>query len=243
MRLSDRAWVGAEVLMRWRRRDGELVRPDLFITAAEDAGMIRQVTRRVLQLAEPALHAIASRDEHFFLSVNIAAQDLYDDGLCEQLETILEKTHSRASRLRVEITERAFLDVERAEHQLACIRALGVDVAIDDFGTGHWGLSELIRLKVDVVKIDKSFIDTIGSEAVTSQVAQHIVEMAHDLSLQITAEGVEKEAQAEILAAWGVQNAQGWLFSKALPFDALLAGLETERSGLFESSQDVANAR
>ena len=242
VRLSDRVWVGAEVLLRWRRRDGELVRPDLFIPAAEDAGMIRQVTSRVLQLAEPVLHAIASRDEAFFLSVNIAADDLYDDGISDQLSGLLASTHSQASQLRVEITERAFLDIGRAKHQLECIRALGIPVAIDDFGTGHAGLSELIGLKVDALKIDKTFIDTIGSEAATSEVAAHIVEIAHALSLQITAEGVEEEAQAEILADWGVQCAQGWLFSKALPIDVFLAHMDREQSGKREIREVAANA-
>lgn len=229
VRLSDRAWVGAEVLLRWRRPNGELVRPDLFIGAAEDAGMIRQVTSRVLELVAPALHAIALRDEEFFLSLNMAAQDLYDDGMAGQLTELLAQTQSRASHVRIEITERALLDVKRAENQLASIRALGIHISIDDFGTGYSGLSDLISLKVDSLKIDKTFIDTIGGEAATSQVAAHIVEMAHALSLQITAEGVEQPQQADILSNWGVQYAQGWLFSKALPIDVFLLLLEKRR--------------
>lgn len=225
VRLSDREWVGAEVLLRWRRQDGRMVRPDLFIGAAEDAGMIRQITSHVLELAAPALRALAGRDDGFFLSVNLATDDLYDEGISEQLGGLLARTRSRASQLRVEITERAFLDVKRAERQLERIRALGIHVSIDDFGTGYSSLGELISLKVDALKIDKAFVGTIGGEAVTSQVAAHIVEMAHALSLQITAEGVEEPHQADILHDWGVQYGQGWLFSRSLPLDAFLSSL------------------
>jgi sensor c-di-GMP phosphodiesterase-like protein len=225
VRLSDRRWVGAEVLMRWRRPDGRMIRPDLFIAAAEDAGMIRLVTGRVLELAKPALRALAGRGDGLFLSVNLASDDLHDDTMPECLAGLLRDAGADASLLHVEITERAFVDVARARRQLDRIRALGIQVSIDDFGTGYSSLSELVGLEVDALKIDKAFVDTIGSDAVTSQVAAHIVEMAHSLSIAMIAEGIEHSHQADTLAAWRVQYGQGWLFSRSVAVEAFLAAL------------------
>ena len=236
VRLSDRAWVGAEVLLRWRRQDGRMVRPDLFIGAAEDAGMIRQVTARVLELVGPVLQVLAKRDDGFFLSVNLAADDLYHDGIADQLATLLARTGADAALLHVEITERALLDAKRADLQLERIRALGLHVSIDDFGTGYSSLSGLLGLKVDALKIDKAFVDTIGGDAVTSHVAAHVVEMAHALSLEMVAEGIEKVEQADTLASWRVQYGQGWLFSKSLPVDEFLSRLHGTKEAVGKDS-------
>lgn len=225
VRLSDRAWVGAEVLLRWRRQDGRLVRPDLFIAAAEESGLIRQVTARVLELTAPVLRGIAGREDGFFLSVNLAADDLHHEAIAGQLAALLASTGASGPQLHVEITERALLDETLSQPQLEAIRALGVAISIDDFGTGYSSLSGLVGLRVDALKIDKAFVDTIGSEAVTSHVASHIVEMAHALSLQMIAEGVESPRQADTLAQWRVQYGQGWLFSASLPVGAFLSRL------------------
>ncbi len=122
----------------------------------------------------------------------------------------------------MEITERAFVDEGLSGPQLEAIRALGIEIAIDDFGTGYSSLSGLVGLKVDALKIDKAFVDTICSDAVTSHVAAHIVEMAHALSLRMIAEGIETRHQADTLDGWRVQYGQGWYFAKAMPVQAVL---------------------
>lgn len=225
VRLSDRRWVGAEVLMRWQRPDGTRVGPDVFIEAAEDAGMIGQVTEHMLRLSQPVLAVLAREHPGTYLSVNLASADLGREELPRALASLLSGTGASASQLRVEITERAFLEPDVARQQLERIRALGIHVAIDDFGTGYSSLSELVQLEVDALKIDKAFIDAIGGGTETCHVAEHIANIAHGLSLEMVAEGIEHEPQAEILVRWGVRFGQGFLFSAPLPVDEFIARL------------------
>jgi sensor c-di-GMP phosphodiesterase-like protein len=105
------------------------------------------------------------------------------------------------------------------------LRATGLCVAVDDFGTGYSSLAELVQFNLDVIKIDKAFVDTIDGTTVTSQVAAHIVEMAHALSLGMIAEGIERRSQVEILRRWRVPFGQGYLFARAMGSQAFLEGL------------------
>ena len=217
--LESGAWVGAEALIRWQRPTGELVDPNIFIPIAEKSGLIELVTQRVLELAARDTGAFLRRHPRFHLAVNLSAADLHSPRLPAQLDDFLSKTAAAPGNLVVEITERGLLNVELAREMLRTLRAKGVRVAIDDFGTGYSGLSYLQTLEVDYLKIDKSFVDAIATEAPTSHVVQHIIEMAKSLKLKLTAEGVETEAQARFLRQHGVEYAQGWLFAKPMKFD------------------------
>lgn len=232
VRLQDRAWVGAEALIRWKRPDGQVIRPDLFIPAAEETGLIHSLTTEVLRLVEPTLAALARRDDDLFLSVNLSRQDLHEAGMETLLHELIARSGARASQLHLEITERGLTDMDDARLMIDRMRAKGLCVAVDDFGTGYSSLSELGRLNLDMIKIDKAFVDTIDGATVTSQVAAHIVEMAHALSLGMIAEGIERDAQAQILESWHVLYGQGYLFAKPMSSRAFLEGLvRQDRTG------------
>lgn len=209
--------IGAEALVRWRRPDGSLVRPDLFIPLAEETGFIGPITDHMVERVVDDLGGLLRRDRRLHIAINLGASDISSGRILPVLEAALADTGIEPQQIWLEATERGFVDIEGARHTLAALRRRGHMTAIDDFGTGYSGLKYLQRLPVDALKIDKSFIDAVGTEAPTSHVTEHIIAMARELKLRIVAEGVETEAQAAYLRQHGVDFAQGWLFSRALP--------------------------
>jgi sensor c-di-GMP phosphodiesterase-like protein len=229
--LHDGAWAGAEVLLRWRR-DGESIPPDVFIAAAEASGLIGQVTRRVTELVAPALARASSLRRPFYFSINLAAADLHDAGTPARLVALLRGAAADPARLRVEVTERGFARTDAARAVVGALRAAGIQVAIDDFGTGYSSLSYLESFELDCLKIDKRFVDTLGAGSVTSHVITHIIEMGHGFGLEMVAEGIEQEAQAEALRARGVRYGQGWLYARPMSLEDLVAGLAHKGASL-----------
>ncbi|MDG6500190.1 EAL domain-containing protein, partial [Staphylococcus aureus] len=153
------------------------------------------------------------------LSINISLTDLFSHHYLDFLTQLTQKIDLAPSRIMLEITERENATLAHMEAAILLFKRHGFLIALDDFGTGYSSLSYLEDLNVDILKIDKSFVDALEYKTVTP----HIIEMAKTLKLEMVAEGVENESQAQWLREHGVQYAQGWLYSKALPAEAFIA--------------------
>lgn len=233
--LATRRWVGAEALVRWRR-GGRSVQPDHFIPLAEESGIITQITECVAEIVAADLPSLLKIDPQFHVGINLSGPDLLSSRTIDLLGFVMGYSNARPHNLQVEATERHILQGEESRTMIAEIRALGISVAIDDFGTGYSSLSYLQTLDPDVLKIDKSFVDTIGTDGATSQVVPHIIGMAHSLKLIMIAEGVETEDQARFLRNNGVHFAQGWLFGKPMSSAALSNALQSAAAGKAEET-------
>nr|WP_312934748.1 EAL domain-containing protein [Pseudomonas sp.] len=214
--LASRRCVGAEALVRWRRHDGSLTSPELFIPLAENTGQIRQITDFVLQRVLEQLGPLLRSNRQLYISVNLAACDVMAPRIGRVAARLLARHRVSATQIAFEVTERGLIDVVVARENLQALRASGHQVLIDDFGTGYCSLSYLQTLPVDCLKIDKAFIDALGHDAASSGVAPHIIRMAHSLHLRVIAEGIESEGQAVLLTSEGVNYGQGWLFAHPL---------------------------
>ncbi|AYD00205.1 EAL domain-containing protein [Neorhizobium sp. NCHU2750] len=221
--LATNICVGAEALVRWKRPDGTLVRPDLFIPLAEETGLIKPITDQVVDAVVRELGSLLVEDRGLHVAVNLSAEDIRTGRILDLLVNKLSGTGIRNEQILLEATERGFIDIEAANRTFARARRVGHTVAIDDFGTGYSSLQYLQGLPMDALKIDKSFIDTIGRGTATSSVTLHIIEMARELGFLSVAEGVETEEQADYLRRHGVNFGQGWLFSKPLEAAAFIA--------------------
>lgn len=217
--------VGAEALLRWHRADGRVIRPDLFIPVAEDTGLISDLTQYVIDGVERECATLLRRHPQLHLAINVAPADLVSARLPARIEAI-QRFPARS--LIIEATERGFLDAAASRSVIQELRSAGVRVAIDDFGTGYSSLSYLGKLTVDYLKIDKSFVEAIGTDAPTREVALHIIRLAHSLGLTMIAEGVETPEQADFLRGRGVQFAQGWLFGKPMSWREFAARIDAE---------------
>lgn len=215
--------VGAEALVRWQRPDGSLLRPDLFIPLAESSGLIKPITDQVIALVVAELGRLLVADRSMHIAINLCAEDVSTARVLPVIEKALQNTGIGRDQIWLEVTERGFIDIEAARTTLTRARELGYSVAIDDFGTGYSRLSYLEGLPLDALKIDKSFIDTIGMDSATSSVTAHIIDMAKDLKLVLVAEGIESQEQVDYLTKRGVEYGQGWLFARPMPAEEFLA--------------------
>jgi sensor c-di-GMP phosphodiesterase-like protein len=223
--MRNGAWVGAEALVRWRRPTGELIRPDFFIPIAEKNGLINRLSQKVLELILRDTTKFLQTHPDFHIAINLSASDFNSPHLAEEILSSLDACGLQAHNLIVEITERGLLDVHRAREITERLQAQGIEIAIDDFGTGYSSLSYLESLHLDFLKIDRSFIESIGTGAPISLIVPHIIEIAHSLSMKMIAEGVENEAQRDYLMTRGVELAQGMLFAMPMSCNEMVTAI------------------
>ncbi len=216
--LTDERMVGMEALIRWHRPDVGMVPPDKFITLAEETGLIVPIGRWVLNEACRQLADWRSRFgglPDVSVSVNVSGRQLENDRFIEDVDAALRRTGLPPSLLVLEITESVFIhNVAGAVRRLNTLKELGVRLAIDDFGTGFSSLFSLSRLPVDMVKIDKAFIDGLGTRY--DAVVSAVVTLGNAFDLDVVAEGIEEQAQRDRLIALGCRYAQGYFFARPL---------------------------
>ena len=219
--LTDGAAVSVEALVRWHHPTRGVVSPAVFVPLAEDAGLARPLGRWVLtaacrQLA--AWEAMLPAARVPAVAVNVSGRHLDDPACLADVAEALTTSGVQPGRLTLEITETALArDAVSARATLVALRALGVRVAIDDFGTGYSSLGYLQQFPVDVLKIDKRFIDGVASGGSDAALARTIIALATSLGLRTVAEGVEQERQQAALHALGCEFAQGYLFARPMP--------------------------
>ena len=212
---------GVEALARWRKADGTSVSPAIFIPVAEKMGLIDELDG---YLIEKVLHSTSAGDLGLpagaVVSINASAREFDDAGWIRRLIDRIERFGIHPASVEIEVTESAVLDdIAKAADVLTRLRDAGFRVAIDDFGTGYASLTYLKQLPADVVKIDQSFVHDLKSSLRSKVIVRSIIDLAHELGLEVVAEGVEDAETAGILAGLGCDIGQGWHFGR--PMDAV----------------------
>jgi diguanylate cyclase (GGDEF)-like protein len=225
--LPDGTPCGAEALVRWRHPELGYLAPDEFISAAEQAGTILHLTRYVLERAVKYCREWHDQNYELGIAVNLSARDLLDEYLPYFVLQILKEQNIEAQRLTLEITENSVMqNVNHAVNVLECLRDIGVKISIDDFGTGHSSLAQLRNIPLHELKIDRSFVSNILEEKQNEAIVRSTIDLAHNMGLEVCAEGVEDEDTLRYLSNIGCEQAQGYYFSKPVPSDYLIDWLQ-----------------
>jgi diguanylate cyclase (GGDEF)-like protein len=220
--LGDGRIHQVEALLRWTHPELGRIGPDEFVPLAEHSGLIHALTQRVLGEALGCCAQWRAQGLEVSVAVNVSALNLMDRSLPGMLKALLAQHGLPPERLILEITESAVMrDAARAIRVLERLRALGLRLSIDDFGTGHSSLSQLRRLPVHELKIDRSFVQAMGRSERDSAIVRSTIELAHGMGLKVTAEGVEDEDSQSLLWRFGCDQVQGYLIGRPMPAEAL----------------------
>lgn len=224
--------VGAETLIRWRPDGGEPVNPQDLVLAAEAGDRINELTLVVMESALIDGKQAIALDPRFKLAVNMSAKSLSDTHLLFDIMTLLGRYDFPPENLTLELTETAKLEDHRIAPQVAALKARGIGLSIDDFGTGQSNLEYIEKLPSSELKIDKRFVQHMASSEESRAVVRATIEIAHSLGKTVVAEGVEDFSVAATLRAMGCDQAQGYLFSRAITMPELIAMMGGGRTAL-----------
>lgn len=221
-KLKSQRPVGLEALIRWAHPQGELLGPEQFLGQAEETGLIDSIGQWTLQESCRQLREWGQRSESILpiaLSVNISKHQFYHSDLINLLRNLIEQYQISASNLKLEIAESTIMeDIQTATNIARCLSNLGVTILIDDFGTGYSSLNHLHELPIDALKIDQSFISSIDQDAssIGVTIIQSIIGLAHNLGIEVIAEGIECARHMAWLKAFKCDYGQGFYFGKPM---------------------------
>lgn len=225
---NRKSFSGVEVLLRWQDNQDEIIMPDFFIIEAESNGLIVPITLQIIETAFKEFTAILKSDPEFHLAFNLSALHFTNPTFFKEYDRLAEQYKIAPKQVLFEITERDLLDKHDQvfNSKMVELRQAGYSLAVDDYGTGHASISYLQNFPFNYLKIDKLFVQAIGTNAITESLNDAIINMAKQLNLKIIAEGVETEEQFQYLSKNGVRYLQGWYFSKALSIEKLTELIE-----------------
>ncbi len=240
--LKTREVVGVEALVRWQHPDRGMVPPNDFIPLAEHTGLIGPLTEAVLNMALAQVKVWADGGQHIPVAVNISARNLSDEGFADKVKGLLAQHAVASDLLEVEVTESAvMLEPEKAARILNELHAMGVRIAIDDFGAGYTSLAQLKNLPVSELKIDKSFILAMHSNADDAMIVKSMIDLGHSLSMKVVAEGIETADAVNSLANLQCDIGQGYhLCRPALP-EALMQWYGQHAVGALPRAEPALN--
>lgn len=238
--------VAAEVLMRWRKPDGTVIPPAKFIPLAESSGLIVDMTRSIMVLARDEIAAAYAKNPQLRVGFNLSARHFDDEQVVADVRRIFEGSGVQLNQIVLEVTERQPLEsLSSARRIIAALQGLGVRVAMDDVGAGHSGLSYMLKLGVDMIKIDKVFIDALGRDRNSTTIIGTLVDLARNMRMDVVAEGVENFEQVMALRDHGIRLAQGYVFAPPLPgpsYLRLLQAMDTKLRGEGAALGEAATA-
>jgi len=217
--ISSNQLIGAEALIRWNHPQKGLIAPDKFIPLAEEIGLMVSLGEWIIENVCLQLNTWKTQGfKPIKVAINLSAQQFTDKDLVSIISREIKKYDLAPELIQVEITESMMLqDIEQVIKILTDLKSAGISIAIDDFGTGYSSLEYLKRLPIDKLKIDKSFIDSVLHDPDDASIVQAVIALGHNMNMQIIAEGVENELQANFLQDKKCDFAQGYFYSKALP--------------------------
>lgn len=222
---------GAEALVRWQHAEYGWLSPDEFVPAAEEAGTIVHLTRYVLRQAISECRRWQDSGRSLQVSVNISARDLQDEYLPYYVLQLMKEHGLPPDRLTLEVTENSIMqNIHKAITVLECLRDIGVRISMDDFGTGYSSLAQIRKIPLHELKIDKSFVMTLLKDRQNAAIVRTTLQLAHNMNLEVVAEGVEDDDTLRYLSDAGCEQAQGYVLSRPVSSDDLLAWLSTRNA-------------